>query len=190
MSNATADVIIVGGGIVGASIAYQTARRSNLKLLVVEKGRGLGQGSTGGSSAITRQRYTRNEMVRLVKDSNRVFHNWSEYTQIANPRATYHPVGVLWVLGHSETKAAADANRLRSFGVRAKALSSAELTGLFPRSRLAANRSPSSKKTTTARLIHTSSSKNMLGTSNPSLLSKTLRKPRREKALRFDSGQK
>ncbi len=132
MSTATADVIIVGGGIVGASIAYQTARRSNLRVLVVEKGRGLGEGSTGGSSAITRQRYTRDEMVRLVKDANRVFHGWSEYTQIANPRATYHPVGVLWALGHTKTEVAADADRLRSFGVQAKALSSTELTELFP----------------------------------------------------------
>ena len=69
----TTDVAIVGGGILGMSIAFQVAKRSNLTVTVLEKGVGLGEGSTGGSSSITRQRYSRTEMVRIARGGNEVF---------------------------------------------------------------------------------------------------------------------
>ena len=132
MSSKTADIVIIGGGIIGMSIAYQTARRGSLRVMVLEKGAGLGEGSTGASSAITRQRYTRDEMVELVRDSNRVFRNWSEYTGLAGPRASNHPVGVLWSLGSSKTAVEADAARLQSFNIHASVLSPADLEVRFP----------------------------------------------------------
>ncbi|MCL1598812.1 MAG: FAD-dependent oxidoreductase, partial [Actinomycetia bacterium] len=70
MAHGTADIVIIGGGIMGMSIAYQIARRSSLSIVVLDKGAGLGEGSTGGSSAITRQRYTRAENVRIARDGN------------------------------------------------------------------------------------------------------------------------
>ncbi len=132
MASSTADIAIIGGGIIGMSIAFQTARRSSLQVVVLEKAGGLGEGSTGASSAITRQRYTRNEMVELVRDSNRVFQNWSEYTGLSNPRASNHPIGVLWSLGDDQAAVAADASRLRSYGIKVAALGPADLTDRYP----------------------------------------------------------
>jgi len=48
-----ADVVVIGGGIMGTSAAFQLARRG-LKVTLVEKSF-LGGGSTGKSSARSRQ---------------------------------------------------------------------------------------------------------------------------------------
>ncbi|MCH8985057.1 MAG: FAD-binding oxidoreductase [Acidobacteria bacterium] len=95
----TADIVIIGGGIIGLSIAYQTARRSDLRIVVCEKGAGIGEGSTGYSSAITRQRYTHESMVRIARDGNNVFRNWAEYTGLDNPAARFNEIGVVWMTG-------------------------------------------------------------------------------------------
>ena len=71
----TADVVVIGAGIVGLSIAYQLARRSQLKIIVLEKGTNPAEGSTGASSSILRHRYSFDEMVQLaqvMKQKNKV----------------------------------------------------------------------------------------------------------------------
>ena len=60
------DLVVIGGGIIGSAIAYQVARRSNLKVLVVDKAAGPATGSTGASVAISRCRYTVPGVVRLA----------------------------------------------------------------------------------------------------------------------------
>ncbi len=74
--NATFDVIIIGGGIMGCSSAYRVAQRG-LKVAVVEKG-GLGNGSTGRSSALIRQHYSNEITARMALHSLRVFQNFKD----------------------------------------------------------------------------------------------------------------
>ena len=62
MSNTT-DVIVVGGGINGVSIAYNLARRG-VKVTLVEK-TFIAGGPTGRSSALIRQHYS-NEVSLLI----------------------------------------------------------------------------------------------------------------------------
>ena len=90
MARATTDIAVIGGGIMGMSIAYQVARRSKRRVVVLDKGAGLGEGSTGGSAAITRQRYSQPELIRLSRDGNAVFKQWAEYLGLGAPRAEYH----------------------------------------------------------------------------------------------------
>ena len=52
--NETADCIIIGGGVMGASIAYQLARRGAGRVVLLER-QALGNGTTGRSGAIVRQ---------------------------------------------------------------------------------------------------------------------------------------
>jgi len=132
MARATADVVIIGGGIMGMSIAHQVARRSTLDIVVLEKGAGLGEGSTGASSAITRQRYSRVENIRLARDANHVFGNWAEFTELPSPRAVYHQVGCLWMMSPDPAVVADDCHRLRAEGVDAVVLDRTELTERFP----------------------------------------------------------
>jgi sarcosine oxidase, subunit beta len=132
VSTETADLVVIGGGIMGLSIAYQVARRSDQRVVVVEKGSGLGEGSTGGSAAITRQRYSQPENIRISRDGNRVFRNWADYTGLAAPRAEYHAPGVLWMMNEDRGVVEADRDRLRAEGVDAVVIGPAELADRFP----------------------------------------------------------
>ena len=65
-SHSSYDVVVIGAGIIGSAVAYQIARRSDMKVLVVDKAAGPATGSTGASVAISRCRYTVPEVVRLA----------------------------------------------------------------------------------------------------------------------------
>jgi glycine/D-amino acid oxidase-like deaminating enzyme len=132
MASTTADVVIVGAGIMGLSVAHQLRRRSDLRVVVLEKGAGLGEGSTGGSAAITRQRYSQPENMRVSRDSNIVFRNWAAYTGLVAPRAEYHMSGVLWMLGDTRAAVEADCARLVAEDIDAVVLDVAALHDRFP----------------------------------------------------------
>jgi sarcosine oxidase subunit beta len=70
------DVIVVGGGINGASIAFNLARRG-LKVTLVEK-TFIAGGPTGRSSAIIRQHYSNSVTARMALGSLRVFQNFED----------------------------------------------------------------------------------------------------------------
>jgi sarcosine oxidase subunit beta len=128
----TADVVIVGAGIIGLSTAFQIARRSSLKVVVLEKGSGLGEGSTGASSAVCRFRYSRPEMVQLAKDGIGAYRNWAEFLGTADPRAQFNNDGVLWLGDGRSDWPEAEKARLASFGLRAAVLDDRELRARFP----------------------------------------------------------
>ena len=117
-----ADVVVVGSGIVGLSIAYQVARRSPLSVVVIEKGPGAGEGSTGASSAVLRQRYSYPELVRISRHGLDAFRNWSAFTGIAEPRAHFTHTGVVWVTGETREEVEADRQRMVDEGVAATVL--------------------------------------------------------------------
>ena len=75
----TADVVVIGAGITGASAAFQLAQRG-LKVALVEK-RFIAAGSTGKSSAIIRQHYS-NEITAISSTTSTIarkglFSHWS-----------------------------------------------------------------------------------------------------------------
>ena len=128
----TADVVIIGAGIIGLSTAFQIARRSSLKVVVLEKGASLGEGSTGASSAVCRYLYSRDETVQLAKDGIAAYRHWSAFVELPNPKARFHDHGVLWLGGSDTGWADAEQARLAGFGLRADVLDDAELHARFP----------------------------------------------------------
>jgi glycine/D-amino acid oxidase-like deaminating enzyme len=126
------DVAIVGGGIIGMSIAHQIARRSDTSVVVLEKGLGLGEGSTGSSSAITRQRYTTIENVRVSRDGNRIWRNWGDYVQSDKPNGTFHDIGVLWMVDDSPEAVAHDYERMTAEGIDVADIGADDIAELFP----------------------------------------------------------
>lgn len=126
------DVIIVGAGIIGLATAWQLARRSPMRIAVLERGPGVGEGSTGSSSAVCRFRYSRDETVCLARDGIAAYRDWAIFTGLAAPRATFHNEGVLWLLGDDREWAPAEASRMAAFGVRAEALETGEVRERFP----------------------------------------------------------
>src|SRR5690349_15033820 len=75
----TADVVIVGAGVIGCSIAYHLVRRGVRDVLVLEKSF-LASGATGKSSACIRQHYSTPETCRMVLRSLRFFETFEERT--------------------------------------------------------------------------------------------------------------
>ncbi len=72
----TYDVIIIGGGIMGCSTAFQLAQRG-LKVAIFEKDT-IGAGPSGRSSAIIRQHYSNELTARMALYSLGVFQNFEE----------------------------------------------------------------------------------------------------------------
>jgi len=125
------DVVVVGAGIIGASIAYQLARRG-VSVVALDKGIGPAEGSTGASSSICRCRYTRPEVVRLAFCGQEAFGNWPEFTGLTETRSDLRRVGVLWMMGETKAKVEEDAAKLASQGVEAVTLGPQDVVGLFP----------------------------------------------------------
>ena len=128
----TTDVVVIGAGIIGLSIAYQLARRSRLKIVVLEKARSPAEGSTGSSSSILRHRYSFDEMVRLAQDGIACYRDWSQFTGLTRPRAEFHRVGVLWLPGQDTAWADKEQHRLSAFAVATSVLDDSELNHRFP----------------------------------------------------------
>ena len=72
----TADVILIGGGIHGASLAYHLAIRG-LKPVVLEKNF-IASGATGRSSGLVRMHYDLEPESRLAWESFKYFYNWND----------------------------------------------------------------------------------------------------------------
>jgi glycine/D-amino acid oxidase-like deaminating enzyme len=73
----TAEVVIIGGGVTGASLAYHLAERGVRNVVVLEK-RFLAAGGTGHSVGIIRQLYPTREASQMVLRSLRVFQHFRE----------------------------------------------------------------------------------------------------------------
>ncbi|HIE21099.1 MAG TPA: FAD-binding oxidoreductase, partial [Acidimicrobiia bacterium] len=127
----TAEVVVVGAGIIGSSIAYQLARRG-VDVIALDKGAAPAEGSTGASSSICRCRYTYPEVVRLAFHGQQAYGGWEEFTGLSEVRSGLQRVGVLWMMGETISKVRADADKLVSQGVEAEALGPDQVTELFP----------------------------------------------------------
>src|SRR5512135_3536868 len=72
----TADIIIIGAGVQGASLAYHLSRRG-AKVLVLEKSF-VAAGATGRSSGLVRMHYDVRQDAELAWASFQYFRNWQE----------------------------------------------------------------------------------------------------------------
>ncbi len=73
----TADVLIIGGGVMGASIAYQLAMQHGGRIVLLER-HALGNGTTGRSGAIVRQHYSNEFTIRMARASLAVFQHFDD----------------------------------------------------------------------------------------------------------------
>jgi sarcosine oxidase subunit beta len=73
---ATADAVVVGGGVIGLSMAYELARRGLKRIVVLERGY-LGGGATGRCGGGIRQQWTTEANVRMAQESVAIFEQLS-----------------------------------------------------------------------------------------------------------------
>src|SRR5512132_1895302 len=90
----TADVVVVGGGVHGASVAYHLAKMRAGRVVLVER-KFLASGPTGRSSALVRRFYALDFLTRTANTSADVFQHWGEVIGGGDPG--YRQVGVLWL---------------------------------------------------------------------------------------------
>ena len=73
----TADFIILGAGVMGASIAFHLSRRNAGRIAIIDKEH-AGSGGSGRSSALVRMHYSFPPEVQLALISLKVFQHWRE----------------------------------------------------------------------------------------------------------------
>ncbi len=126
----TADVVIVGGGVTGVSIACHLAARGVRKVLLLER-RFLGAGGTGHSVGIVRQLYPTPETTRMVLRSLAAFQRFGEIT---GGHAGYVRCGVLVAVSpRMRPRLERALTAQRALGVRAELLEPAEVARIEPR---------------------------------------------------------
>src|SRR5256885_7361041 len=73
----SADVIIIGGGVHGASAAYHFARKKAGRVLLIEK-KFIASGPTGRSTALVRQFYAMDFFTRTAGAAHKMFRHWKD----------------------------------------------------------------------------------------------------------------
>ncbi len=127
-----ADIVIVGAGVMGLSIAHQISRRDDSSIVVLDKALNVGEGSTGASCAILRQRYTHPESVTVARDGLKAYRNWSAYTGLVEPRARFFHSGVLWMMGEDREGLAPVNEMMSGLGVGVEIIDGTTVKERFP----------------------------------------------------------
>ncbi|MFQ5897307.1 MAG: NAD(P)/FAD-dependent oxidoreductase [Candidatus Methylomirabilia bacterium] len=129
----TANVVVIGGGATGASIAYHLAKRGVRDVILVEK-HFLASGATGKSSACVRQHYSTPETCRMVLKSLRFFEQFEELT--GGRTASFVRTGyLLGVDDRLRRQMEASVALQQSVGINVRLVSPDELRELEPRLR-------------------------------------------------------
>jgi sarcosine oxidase subunit beta len=125
----TADVIIIGGGVMGTSIAYHLTRCGVPRVVLLEKNY-LGSGSSGKSGAIVRTHYSTEITARIALQS---LHTFAHFAEAIGGHAGFVQTGMVILA------AAQDAELLRhkvdflsGLGINNRLLSVEELRELYP----------------------------------------------------------
>ena len=90
----TADVVVVGAGVIGSSIAFELAKHGR-SVVVVDKASGPGRGSTSASSAVIRFNYSTWDGVALSWESKHCWEKWADHLEGVDEAgmARFHRVG-------------------------------------------------------------------------------------------------
>ena len=127
----TADIVIVGGGAVGASIAYHLGQRGVGRGVVLLERNTLGSGSTGRSAGGIRCQFSTEINIRFSLEALEV---WRQFESIFGLPVDYREIGYLF-LAHTEQQAeqfrhnVALQNRL---GVPSRLVDAPEMARLVP----------------------------------------------------------
>jgi len=124
-----ADIVILGAGVMGASIAFHLAFRKAGKVVVIDKGH-VGQGGSGRSSALIRMHYSYPPEVQLALVSLRMFENWREEV---GEKGDFRKTGFVRIVHPGETdRLKQNVEMQRKLGVNVQLIDRFDLKELEP----------------------------------------------------------
>jgi len=125
----TADIVVVGAGVIGTSIAFHLAKRRAGRVLVLEK-KHVASGGTGRSSALIRMHYSFPPEVQLAVKSLEMFEHWRE---IVGEPGEFRKVGFVRIVpGNELDKLKGNVAMQKRYGVKADVIDCHELKKLEP----------------------------------------------------------
>ncbi|HXP19740.1 MAG TPA: FAD-dependent oxidoreductase [Streptosporangiaceae bacterium] len=124
------EIVVIGGGVLGCSIAYQLARRGRTDVTVLERRR-LTEGSTWHAAGLVGQLRSSSSLTELMRSSVSTYSGLERDTGYATG---WHPVGSIRVASSDDrwTELRRLMTSAASFGFDAHLISPAEAAGLFP----------------------------------------------------------
>ena len=127
----TADVVIVGGGCMGASVAYHLARHGVTNVVLVEREQMLGTGSTGRNAGGVRHQFSNEANIRLSLESIALLERFAD--EVGQP-IDFHQDGYLFLLASDSSVDTFRRNVAlqRSLGVEVQWLDAGEAERLAP----------------------------------------------------------
>ena len=131
----TADVVIIGSGIVGSSVAYHLAQAGCTNVLVIEREAHQGKGSTGKSMGGVRAQFSTPVNIQMSRYSIDFF---SRFDEVVGHPADYRAHGYLFCATTESHLNYLKANRERqaSLGVNnVELVSTAEIVAMVPQLR-------------------------------------------------------
>ena len=126
----SAEVVIVGGGIIGASVAYYLTRKGVKNVLLLEKGM-MGEGATGKCAGGIRTQFSTRINLQCSMLSLRVFEQFREEFGV-DPE--FHRVGYLFMAATEGqwTLLKGNAELMASMGLKAALLNPGEIQDQWP----------------------------------------------------------
>ena len=127
----SADVVIVGGGCMGASVAYHLSRRGVTDVVLVEREKLLGTGSTGRNAGGVRHQFSNEANIRLSIESIGLLERFGDEVGQA---IDFHQDGYLFLLTTPASVATFRANVAlqRRLGVDVQWLDAQQAAALAP----------------------------------------------------------
>jgi heterotetrameric sarcosine oxidase beta subunit len=127
----TADVVIIGGGCMGASVAYHLAKLGVTNVVLVEREAQLGTGSTGRNAGGVRHQFSTPANIALSIESIQLFERFED---VVGAPIDFHQDGYLFLLSSPTTVETFRANVTvqRQLGVSVDWLTAQEAAALAP----------------------------------------------------------
>jgi sarcosine oxidase subunit beta len=125
----SADIVIIGGGIQGASLALSLAQHRAGRIVLLER-KWLAGGPTAKSGAMIRPLFADQVYVELVHASTGMFERWSD--EVGGDPGFVQPGFLRVTESLDQTVIGADLGLLRRLGVPVEILTSAQMRALAP----------------------------------------------------------
>ncbi len=126
--NPSYDAIVIGAGVIGASVAHNLSQRG-LKVLILER-QSSGAGATGASSGLVRMHYDIEVDAALAWQSFHFFRNWQERV---GGECRFHRTGFLQIVAPDKNEQLrGNVEMQKRLGILTEVITAAEVRKLAP----------------------------------------------------------